>query len=252
MSSDRLTRKDIKQHDPFVQSVEKGVEYVQVNRKLIFGVLGGLVALAAFVFGVAAWLDSRGAEANRLLARGIQLWQAPIAPTAPKPDDAAAPSFATESARQAAAKKVFDELHDRFGGSEAADAASLYLAQIALGEGRRGDARQLWQDYLDEHAGSITAAGVRLSLFALDRGEGKAAEVEKEIRRLLETPEKELPDDALLAQLATTQEALGRESDAKLTWQRLVDEYPESTYAGEARQKSGAVGGGPMMNLGGA
>jgi tetratricopeptide (TPR) repeat protein len=252
MSSERLTRKEIKQQDRFAESMGTALDYVQVNRRLIFAVLGGIVLLAAFVFGVFAWLDYRTREANRLLARGIQLAQAPIAEAAAKPDDPTEPSFATEAARQEAAKGVFGEVRERFGASQAADAAALYLAQIAMREGRADEARALWQEYLEEHPDTLPAAGVRVSLFSLDRAQGKADEVERELRRLLETPEKEAPDDVLLHQLALTQEAQGKSADAQLTYRRLIDEHPSSPFAGEARLKSGGTVGSMPMSLPGS
>lgn len=237
--SDRLTRKEIKQQDAFTHSMGEAVHYVQDHRRLILGAVAGVVALALIVFGVMAWVNHSMQQANAELARGIQLWQAPVQATGAKPDDPVEPSFPTDEARRNAAKKVFTELHDRSGAGDAGDLAGLYLAQISLAEGDRAGARKLWQDFVDAHGDTMPAAGARLSLFALDRADGKAAEVETEVRRLLESPEKELPDDVLLYQLAVTLDAEKKGDEARQTWQRIVDEHPESPYVMEARRHIG-------------
>ena len=46
-----------------------------------------------------------------------------------------------------------------------------------------------------------------------------------------------------LFELATTLEELGREEDAAIYYQRLIDEFGQSPYAMAARQKTG--GGAP-------
>lgn len=233
--SDRLSRKEIKQGDAFTAGVGTAIEYVESNHRLIAAIFGGALVLGLFVAAVVMWLERRDVKINELLGRAIQVAEAPIDAANPKPDDQAAPSFASVEARRATAKALLTELADY--GSDTADLAAIYLAQIALEEGDAARARELWTEFLEEHRGELPAAGVELSLLALDRSEGKGEEVIERLRESIGKPGNQLPDDVLLWELAVTLEQLGRDGEARETYQRLVDENPDSSYVNRARQK---------------
>ena len=65
-----------------------------------------------------------------------------------------------------------------------------------------------------------------------------------ELERMVEDDDRALPLDVTLYELATTLEQMGREEDATIYYQRLVDEFGESPYAQAARSKVG--GGAPQ------
>ncbi len=50
---------------------------------------------------------------------------------------------------------------------------------------------------------------------------------------------KPLPADVILYQLALTYDALGKGDDARATWRRIVDEYPQSPYIADAQREAG-------------
>jgi|CXWL01.1.fsa_nt_gi TolA-binding protein len=238
--TDHLTRKDLKQQDAFTEGVGSAVEYVHGHQRLIAMVFAGALGLGLVVAGALAWMGRQDRQANELLARAIRVFDAPIVATGAKPDDATAPSFKDEAARRAAAKPLFTELAG-FGTADAGEVAPLYLAQIAMQEGDTATARKLWQEFLDSHPGHLAAAGVQLTLLDLDRAEGKSEEVATKLRDMVGKPGKALPDDVILYQLATTLDGLGKKEDARQVWQRILDEFPESTYAGQARQATAAA-----------
>jgi hypothetical protein len=54
---------------------------------------------------------------------------------------------------------------------------------------------------------------------------------------MLDQAEPPLPQDVILGELAATQAQLGRKQEAIQSYQRIVDEFPQSPYARDARQK---------------
>jgi outer membrane protein assembly factor BamD (BamD/ComL family) len=50
-----------------------------------------------------------------------------------------------------------------------------------------------------------------------------------------------LPVDALLMQLAQTDVKAGKTTDARATFKRVVDEFPDSEYVADARQQMAAL-----------
>lgn len=232
--SDRLSRKDIKQQDAFTESVGSAVEYVHSNQRLVAMVFAGALILGVFIAGVLTWLGYQKKSSNERLARAIQIYSAPLEPAAPKPDDPAAPSFSDEASRRAAAKTLFEDLAGGLG--DTGEVANLYLAQIAMEEGDAAKARQLWQGFLADRPNDLAAAGVTLTLLDLDRAEGKADTVVTQLEGMIGQPGKLIPDDVLLHKLATTLDELGRRDEARKYWQRIIDEFPDSSLVSEARQ----------------
>jgi TolA-binding protein len=72
---------------------------------------------------------------------------------------------------------------------------------------------------------------VLLNLLALDREQDRAAEAESRLLALVDDPRSPLPQAHVLYELALTQEALGKSDESRATYQRLVDEHPQSPFA---------------------
>ena len=88
--------------------------------------------------------------------------------------------------------------------------------------------------FLDFHCAprrqySITIAG--------EKAEGDPAEALSHYQALAEGSGAILPPEEGLLGVARCQEAMGRTEEALETYRRLLTEFPESEYAGEAREK---------------
>jgi predicted negative regulator of RcsB-dependent stress response len=232
----RLTRKEIKQDD-FRAAVGRSVEYAEGHVRTIIYAVVGVLLLGAVAVAIWFYLGHRREEANQALAEATKVYQAPIVPTGAKPNDASEPSFATEAARRARAKELFKKVRDDYGMADAADVAGLYLAQIAADEGRLDEARKLWRDFVDEHGDSMLAGEARLNLIDLDRKQGKGEQVVKDLRAMLEKGDTPLPQDVILNELGKTLEQLHRPQEAVQSYQRILDEFPQSPFRQDAQQK---------------
>jgi tetratricopeptide (TPR) repeat protein len=238
--SQHLTRKEIKR-DELANVMERGVEYAESHARTLFiaaGVALALVLLSALFF---LYRSHRAGDASAALAQAMKVFQAPIDPAAPKPDDPQNPTFADAAARQTRAKALFEKLRDDYGSTEAGDVASVFLGQIALAEGQPDRARELWNGFVDDHGDHLLAGEVQVNLFRLDRSQGKGQEVAQKLQSMLDEAEPPLPQDVLLHELGATQEQLGKKQDAVGSYQRILDEFPQSPFAQEARQKIGEL-----------
>jgi predicted negative regulator of RcsB-dependent stress response len=236
----RLTRKEIKRDD-FAAAVGRSVEYAETHVRTLVYAIGGALLLIALAVGIYFYLGNLRQEANEALAKATAVYQAPIQATGAKPDDPTAPSFPTEAARQARAKELLQKVRDDYGSADAADVAGLYLAQIAANEGRLDDARKLWADFIDDHGDSMLAGEARLNLIDLDRKQGKGEQVVQDLRSMLEKSDAPLPQDVILNELGKTLEQLKRPQEALQSYQRIVDEFPQSPYRQEAQEKISAL-----------
>lgn len=236
----RPTRRDMKR-DELSDVMERGVEYAGSHAKTILLAIGGILALLAIFGAFSMYRGHRAEQANEALSRAIEVFRAPIDPTAAKPDDPENPTFPDSAARQARAKTLFQELRDDYGSTDAGSIASVYLAQIAVAENQPDQARELWNGFIESHGDHLLAGQARVNLLQLDRSQGKGEEVAQTLTAMLEQAEPPLPQDIILHELAVTQEELGRTTDAVQSYQRILDEFPQSPFAGDARQKISAL-----------
>ncbi|MCP4663558.1 MAG: tetratricopeptide repeat protein [bacterium] len=238
--SKRLTRKQIKhdiREDEFKSVIFRTLASLQENPRVIVGTILGVLALAAVVSAALALLEHRQQKANEELVAAVNLLQAPIQAEGATPDDPDTPSFATEEDRRARAREALQEV----GGGMASEVAELYLAGIAISEGDTATARSLWQDFLKDHRDHLLAVSVRLNLIHLDRQEGRAEELAEELRAELDQPERSLPEDVLLFELAKTLDLLEQSEEAMELYKRIEDEYPQSPYAAQAREMTASM-----------
>ncbi len=250
----RLTRKDIKR-DEFTAAVGRSVEYAETHVRTLVYAIGGALLLIALVVAFHYYRTGQQEKANQALAEATKVYQAPITATGAKPADPDEPSFPTDAARRARAKELLTKVHQQYGSTDAGDVAGLYLAQIAADEGRLDEARKLWSDYANGHKGTMLGAEAQLNLLALDRRQGKGEEVVRELRAMLEKGESPLPQDLILHELGATLEELHRPQEAIQSYQRILDEFPQSTFRSDAQQKIAALdptrapagGGGPGL-----
>lgn len=233
--SDRLTRKEIKQEiktDEVQTFLTQALLEFERRPKVYLGAVAGILVAGALASGVWAMQRSGAMEANEKLGEVTRIAGAPIDATAAKPDDPEAPSFANEAARKVKTREALDQVK----GGVAEDIAELYRADMALAEGDKAKARQIWESYLKDHEGDVLAMSVRVNLIELNRADGRAQEVADALQKELDGQKKTLPEDVLLYQLARTQETLGKTTEARNLYQRLLDEFPTSAYTGDARR----------------
>ena len=235
--SKRLTRKAIKQdirEDEFRSTIERLIDWFELNQRQVIVGIGAVLVLGLIGSVVYAVMDNRRAAGDEMLADAIKLINAPVVEQEANPDDPESPSFASADARRQTAKEAFSEVEQR--GGTAGAMADLYLADIALEEGDTAAAREKWEAFLKNQSGHILATSVRLNLIRLRRETGEAEQVAEELQAQLDRSDKSLPEDAVLFELAKTLETLEREDEAQDHYQRILDEFPQSAFASQARQ----------------
>ena len=253
----RLTREEIRRDEVREAVFSASAWFADHVRQILIGV----AAAIAVVIGVVLFLnyqDRREDEASFQLSEALKVYRAPI--DAPEtdaidnlfdtpPDSAQTPvaeddgedeglSFASEAERRAEARVALEAVQES--STASGRLASVYLGQIAAAEGDTAKARELWTEFLETNGGDhALAVNLQLNLYSLDRAEGRGEQLAAELRGAVATETSALPKDALLFELAATLEQLGDQEGAQETFQRIVEEYPDSGYAIRARQQLG-------------
>ncbi|HLF56602.1 MAG TPA: tetratricopeptide repeat protein [Thermoanaerobaculia bacterium] len=236
-----LTRGELKRNE-LGEAVEASVHFAEHHLRAILYGAAGLLAAGLLVWGAVAWHGSRAESANAALGEALRIASAPVTATGARPDDPAAPSFATEADRDRKARERFEKVVAEHGGTDAGAAARLWLADRAFAGGDRATAQKLWREFLDQAPGGLLAAVAQRNLWTIGRAEGRGEEVLAEVRKALERSAGDLPADALLWELAETHRTLGHADDERAALRRIVDEHPDSPFAGSARQRLAEVG----------
>lgn len=251
--SQKLSRKEIKR-DQFREVMEQILGYAGSHVRHIALALGGGVVVILLTVAVFVWWQARQTQAQEAFNRALTVYQATIDAEDPAPDDPWSPRFASEEARRERAKELFTEVWDGYGGSQSGRLALVYLGRIALDEGDTETARQRWRTFVEAGDDTVLVSETHLNLIALERQEGRAEEVAQKLETMLDQPNPGLPRDALLFELGSTYEALGREQQALDSYRRLVEEFRSSMYVQEAQQRMAALGGAtpPRQPRGGA
>lgn len=236
---DRQHRRDLK-HDRFVDEIGSLSSKARQNQRFLVTVTGAAVALAVIIFGVYFYRSTQEQKAQVLLGQAIETIESPLAPPAggqPVPNA----KFKTEADRTAAAEKQFKEVAAKYGSSDAADVARLYLARIEASRGEMAPARKKLEAFISDHPKHILVAPARYSLYQLRIENGESQQVAAELQSEIGKSDSLLPPDTLLVLLAHAYDAQGNNAKSKEAYRRIITEFPESPYALEAQRRAGPV-----------
>jgi TolA-binding protein len=234
---DRQQRRDLK-HDKFVDEIGSLSTRARENQRLLLSITAAAVILAVLAYGIYFYRSNREQKAQAALGTAIETIESPLLPA---PGAAAVPGakFKTEPERTAAAEKQFKDVEASYGGTDAADVASLYLARIAADKGDVATARARLQKFVSDHPKHLLVAGARYSLYRLRIDGGEAPQAAQELQAELGKSDPVLPADSLLALLAHAWDVQGNSQKSKETYRRIVTEFPDSPYAIDAQRKIG-------------
>lgn len=233
----RLTRKEVKR-DEVRESMARIFEYILSHQALLIWSLTGVIFLIGVGAAIAHFSNVRETKAHTLLAETIESYSAMSDAELGLSFGEEALSAVETQTTLATAKGSFESLRSKFGSSDAAGLALIYLADIAVRSGNLDEAQDLWEEYLSKNSDHMLAAQVQTNLFSSKREDGRAEEVEAELRELLAQAETALPQDALLYQLGLTLESLEKSTEAKEIFARLLEQHPESPFVLEAQRRS--------------
>ncbi len=231
-------RRELK-HDRFVDEVGSLTSRARDNQRLLVTIAGAAVVVAVVVYGIFFYRGTQERKAQKELATAIETVESPlVTPGAPQPDPKA--RFKTDAERNAAAEKQFKDLLARYGSSNAADVAKVYLARISSARGDTATARKLLQEFISDHPDHLLVGGARYSIYQMRIDGGEAPQVITELNaEISKTEGQVLPGDSLLVLLAHAYEVQGNEQKSRDTYKRIVTEFPDSPFALEAQRRVG-------------
>ncbi|MEO8217283.1 MAG: tetratricopeptide repeat protein [Acidobacteriota bacterium] len=225
-------------HDQFVEDVGSAYSFAQSHRRnIVVAIVAGVVLLAAG-WGYYVWRQHQEDAAQDQLAAAIEIMDTAVAGTPGAQN--ATKTLPSEAAKFTQAEPLLKAVVSKYGSSDAADVAELYLARISAGRGDTAGATSLLQGFLRDHPGSILAGPAQLSLYQLQLHGEAAKALIPELEQKVSQDTAVLPRDAMLSLLGQAYEVTGQETRARDSWRRIVNEFPDSPYVVDAQRKLAA------------
>jgi TolA-binding protein len=202
-------------------------------------VVGIVIVLA---LGYVGWRQSRDTKANALLASALAVSEAPvIAPAAPAPGSPMPVqqpgTFQTERAKLEAQLPKFLEAADAYPGTDAGITARYHAAATLAALGRYAEAEPRYQEVIDKAGSRIYGRTARLGLAEVQVAQGKYDSAIKIFQDLSTDPNSQVPLDGVLMELGRAYLKAGKKTEAAHAFTRVVDEFPQSLYAADARKE---------------
>jgi TolA-binding protein len=244
----RSERHHLKENE-FAHTLARVSEAVTTNsRQITWGIIAAVV-IAAAVTGYFLWRARVEGRAGALLAEAMTIAESPVVPPAPpappaepgsSPPTPPAPpagSYPTEQAKLEAAVPKFLAVAEQYPSTAAGLAGRYHLAASLVELGRRADAEKHYQAVIDKESSGIYGQMARLGLAELQVDGAQYDRAITIYKELTADRDSRLPLDGVLIRLGQAYARAGKTADARQTFTRVVDEFPESQYASQAREE---------------
>lgn len=238
-----LTRQEM-QRDEIREALGRSFDYATSHTALLKRIALGSGIAIVLAIAIGWYLSNRSQQSGAELAKAIRAFGAEVVATGSNPNDPTNPTFPDAAARRARAKELFSKVNASYGGTDAGRVSRVFLGRIAAEEGDLEGARKLWQQFVDGAPGHLLAPEVKLALLQLDVAAGKAEEVASKLDAMVTGSSPELPRDLVLFELGKLREKLGQTVEAAAAYQRIVEEFPRSSYLLDAQRKAAALSNG--------
>lgn len=198
------------------------------------------VLIVAVVVGIAyyVWRANVQTRAHRLLAEAATVQAARVGPPAAAGAPPGGMTFPTERERSQAALVKLKAAADAYPSTDAGLHARYQEAATLIALGNPTQAATAFQQVIDR-AGSSSLYGqmARLGLAEAQTRSGQFDQAINTFKELSLRKDGTLPVDGILMQLGRTYLEAGKRSEAQQTFTRLVDEFPDSPFSGDARRE---------------
>lgn len=213
-------------------------DLVQERRGPILGTVVAVVVVLAAVGGYVSWKNRTETRAQAQLAAAATIEGARVGPPAAfGTQPSTGLSFVSEREKSQAVLTKYKEVADEFPNSDAGLYARYRQAATYMALGVPKSAIEAYQQVIANGGDSLYAQMAKLGLAEAQAETGDYESAITVFRDLAQRKDGPLPVDGLLLKLGQTQADAGKATDAQQTLNRLVQEFPDSSFAADARKQ---------------
>jgi tetratricopeptide (TPR) repeat protein len=235
----RAERQRLKQNDlgELTRQVQEVFTARQRDLAWIVGV--GLVVGAA-ALGYWAWHQREQQGAQKLLADAMVVAEARIGPPAAATGGTGL-TFPTERERAQASVTKFKAAADAYPTSDAGLFARFQEASTQVVLGNPAEAAKAYQVVIDRAGNRLIGQTARLGLAAAHARGGQFDQAITTYKELAQRKDGGLPIDGILMELGRVYRDAGRAGEAQQTFNRLIEEFPDSPFNADAKRELEAL-----------
>jgi tetratricopeptide (TPR) repeat protein len=216
-------------------------ETVETRRSEATVVAAVVIVVAALAIGYFGWRQRVQTKAHGLLAEAMAVQDARVGPPPAPGTPAAGLYFPTERERSQAALTKFKIAADAYPSTDAGIYARYQEGATSLALGTTPGAIAAYQQVIKESGDGFYGQMGRLGLAEAQARAGQYDTAINTFKELAQRKDGPLPVDGILMQLGRTYLNAGKRADAQQTFNRLVEEYPESPFTSDARKEIEAL-----------
>jgi TolA-binding protein len=193
-----------------------------------------VLVIAVAGLGYYGWRQHVQSRAHTLLAEAVATQEAPITALG---STAAPGSYLNERARLQAALAKYKNAADAYPSTDAGLHARYQEAVLDVTLGNFAGAATVYQELIRQGGDSIHGQTARLGLAEAQARAGQYDQAINSYKEMAQRKDGPLPIDGILMQLGRTYRDAGKRADAQQTFNRLVQEFPESPFAADAKRE---------------
>jgi TolA-binding protein len=209
----------------------------EARKSQIIPVVIAIVVVAAAVLGYFGWRNRVEARAHTLLAEAMVVDEARVGPPPATGQPSSGLSFATEREKHQAALTKFKSVADEYPSTDAGLFARYREATTYMALGVPASAAKSFQQVIDRGGDSIYAQMARLGLAEAQAQTGQYDPAINTFKDLAQRKDGHVPVDGVLIRLGRTYLDAGKRAEAEQTFNRLVQEFPDSPFSADARRE---------------
>jgi TolA-binding protein len=236
----RTERHHLKENE-LAQLATAARELAEANRRQLLVAVIAAVVVGGVTLGYFGWRGRVQARAGAVLAEALVIDEARVGPPPAPGTPTTERTFPTEREKNQAALTKFKEVADAYPSTDAGRFARYRQATLHMALGDPKGAAPAYQQIIDTAGDTIYGRMARLGLAEANARSGAYEQAINTYKELAQQKDGPLPVDALLMQLGRTYLEAGKTSDAQQTFDRIVAEFPESPFLGEAQQQLEAL-----------
>jgi len=200
-------------------------------------IVAAVVIVAVLVTGYVMWRQRTQTRAHALLADAVAVQNARVGPPPAPGTPPSGLSYPTDRERAQAALTKFKAAADAYPSTDSGLYARYQEAATWMTLDNPGQAASAYQLVIDRSGSSIYGQMARLGLAEAHARSGQYDQAINAFKELALRKDGPLPVDAILMQLGRTYLDAGKRQDAQQTFNRIVEEFPESPFNGDAKRE---------------
>jgi TolA-binding protein len=205
------------------------------SQTITIAVVAAVVAALALGYGI--WRGRTQGRAGVMLAEALAVEDARVGPPPAPGTPSTGLTFPTEREKREAMLAKLQAAADAYPATDEGVFARYRIGATYMALDKPAEAATAYQQVIDRSPSSLYGQMAKMGLAEAQARSGQYDSAIQTYSELSQQKDGPLPVDGVLMQLGRTYLQAGKTAEAQQTFTRLVDEFPDSPFSGDARRQ---------------